>query len=181
MNVVGNVLGTAGYHNNYEWNTSGGDCPSVGPSGSCSDTAIYRLGGSPNLPSLDDALVKFSLLRWGNYDTFTGSVQWAASEVPSSLSQYANPVPSTQTLPASLYLTAKPSWWPASTPWPAIGPDVSNGNISGVGGHANMIPAHLCYNNTAKDSSGILNFNANGCYGGSSSPAPSTPANLRIR
>jgi hypothetical protein len=181
MNVVGNVLGTAGYHNNYEWNTSGGDCPSVGPSGSCSDTAIYRLGGSPNLPSLDDALVKSTLLRWGNYDTVTGAVQWAASEVPSSLSQYSNPLPPDHNLPASLYLSAKPSWWPSPIPWPAIGPDITGGNIPGLGGHVYKIPAHVCYENAAKDANGILIFNANNCYSGSETIPPSVPRNFRIR
>lgn len=34
-------------------------------------------------------------------------------------------------LPASLYYTTIPSWWPAGTPWPAIGPDLNpvNGQI----------------------------------------------------
>lgn len=170
MNIIGNVLGRSGTHTLYQ------DVAGVGGAG----TPIYEIGyGTSNVPN--DPLVASTLFRWGNYDTVTGTARFVASEVPSGISQYANPVPSTQTLPASLYLPAKPSWWPASTPWPVIGPDVSNGNISGVGGHANMIPAHLCYNNTAKNSSGILNFNANSCYGGGTSLAPSAPTNLRIR
>jgi hypothetical protein len=39
-------------------------------------------------------------------------------------------------LPASLYLTSKPSWF-GTVAWPPIGPDVS--------GMANELPAQLCY------------------------------------
>ena len=151
LNLVGNVLGKAGYHDTYECNISGAGF----------DTAIYRLGeATQTAPS--DALVKTTLLRWGNYDTVTGAVQWRASEIPSGLPQYANPVPVQQSVPNSYYLAGKPVWWPASMPWPAIGPDVTGGD--GPGGHAYKNPAHACYDNTPKDSSGILDFNADKCY-----------------
>ena len=45
---------------------------------------------------------------------------------------YSNTVPLNQSLPASLFLSAKPSWWQGA-PWPAVGPDVNGGN--GPGGH----------------------------------------------
>lgn len=173
FNIVGNVLGAPGYHKSYE---------SIPPSFTNPDTSIYRLGDPGNLPAAKtDALVKTTLLRWGNYDTVANAVKWDSSEVPSGLSQYANPVPSDHNLPASLYLSAKPGWWPASIPWPPIGPDVTGGNVSGVGGHVYKIPAHLCYDNTPKDSNGILLFNANNCYGDSGDAPPSSPRNLRIR
>jgi len=78
------------------------------------------------------------------------------------LSQYANPVPTQQRVPNSYYLSGKPGFWPATIPWPPIGPDVTGGD--GPGGHAYRNPAHVCYDNTAKDSNGILNFNAYNCY-----------------
>jgi hypothetical protein len=31
----------------------------------------------------------------------------------------------TRTLPASLYLTAKPAWWPSASPWPWAGSDLT--------------------------------------------------------
>ena len=172
MNIVGNVLGTPDYHNNYEWNVSGSN----------HDTSIYALGSGTNSAPAGDALVKTTLLRWGNYDTVTKSVQWNASEVPSGLSQYANPVPPNHSLPASLYLSSKPTWWPATIPWPPIGPDVTGGNVFGLGGHGYKIPAHVCYDNTPKDANGILLFNANTCYGsGGTGSAPAPPRNVRIR
>jgi hypothetical protein len=172
FNVIGNVLGHAGYHTQYE---------DVAPNGSNPDRSIYVLGYS----ALDGATGSFpndpnvatTLLRWGNYDVVTGSVKWDTSEVPSGLSQYANAVPSTQALPASFFLSGKPSWWGTpwgNPPWPAIGPDVTGG--PGPGGHSYANPAQLCYTNTSKDSNGVLNFNADSCY--TSSPAPAAPIGL---
>jgi hypothetical protein len=157
QNVIGNVLGTPGYHKTYQ---------DVTPSGSNADTSIYLLGWSGNRGTTlggvaNDPLVATTLMRWGNYDTVTGTVRFVSSEVPSGLSLCANPVPSTQTLPASFFLFAKPSWW-GTMPWPAIGPDVTGG--SGPGGHSYAIPAQMCYNSTPKDSSGVLIFNADKCY-----------------
>src|SRR5581483_10023420 len=102
-------------------------------------------GWSPKSGVPSDPLVKGTMLRWGNYDTVNGSVRFVAAEVPSGLSQFSNPVPSTQTLPPSLYLSSKPSFF-GSTPWPAIGPDVTSGTETG--GHAFRIPARRCYDST---------------------------------
>jgi len=109
------------------------------------------------------------MMRWGNYDTVNAAVLWNASEVPSGLSQYANPVPADNNLPNSFYLSAKPSWWAASIPWPAIGPDVTGGQDTA--GHAYKIPAHVCYDNSQKNADGTLIFNADNCYG--NNPPPS--------
>jgi hypothetical protein len=177
MNIVGNVLGKVGYHDTYECNISGAGF----------DTAIYRIGeATQTAPS--DGLVKGTLLRWGNYDVVTNAVQWNAAEVPSGLGQYKNPVPAAQSVPPSYYLAGQPGWWPTTIPWPPIGPDVTGGE--GPGGHAYKNPAHVCYDNTAKDASGILNFNANKCYaagGGSAdggvpdaSPDNARPADLPV-
>jgi hypothetical protein len=110
-------------------------------------------------------------MRWGNYDTATNTVRWVSSEVPSALSPYGNAVPASQTLPASFYLSVKPSWF-GSIAWPAIGPEVTGGNISGAGGHANMNPAMACYVNvmggSANGTGNVLTFNASSCYASSS-------------
>lgn len=167
-NFVGNVLGTAGYHDVYE------DGASTGGHGIAS---IYFLGWSftnPNPPH--DILVKTTSLRWGNYDTLTGTSRFVAAEVPSGIAVYPNPVPANQNLPASFFLSAKPSWF-GSVPWPPIGPDVTGG--TGPGGHSYAIPSELCYTNTPRDGNGILLFNGDSCYG-STLPSHLPPTNLRV-
>jgi hypothetical protein len=170
-NVIGNVLGQPGYHSNYE---------DLATSGSNASKSIYVLGWRGEIGAGGgDPVTISTLMRWGNYDVVTGGVRWDSSEVPNSLSQYANLVPSTQNLPASFFLSSKPSWWGTpwgNPPWPAIGPDVTGG--PGPGGHSYDIPAKLCYTNTSKDSNGILNFNADSCY--TSSPAPAPPTGLGV-
>jgi hypothetical protein len=73
-----------------------------------------------------DPLELSTLLRWRNYDYFS--------------------------LPASLYLADKPSWF-GSVAWPAIGPDVS--------GMSNKLPAQLCYES---NNLGGGAFDASRCY-----------------
>jgi hypothetical protein len=136
-NVSGNVLGDASWTPaEYEMTGSPGYTNSV----------IYRLGypnmgnngySATNPPSNADAggldpKVKTTLFRWGNYDYKNNVARWDAAEVPSGVS-----VPADHNLPASLYLTAKPTWWCDSLAWPAIGPDVT--------GLSNDIPAKLRY------------------------------------
>ena len=149
QNVVGNVMGVAGYHTQYECYP-----------GSCANEnlSIYSLGRgySGTEGPADDIHVRNSLIRWGNWDVVTSSndngtndqtgTRWNSSEVPSGISgPYANPVPSSQTLPISLYRGSKPSFFKAADAWPAIGPDVSSGSITNVGGHVKPIPARQCY------------------------------------
>jgi hypothetical protein len=119
-----------------------------------------------------DPLVAATLLRWGNYDVATGTSRFVAGEIP-----VGNAVPSDQTMPASLYLSARPSWW-GTMPWPAIGPDVAGGQD--VAGHVYKIPARLCYETTPRNGDGTLNFNATTCYSGSTLRPPAAPTNLRI-
>src|SRR5207249_1779084 len=130
FNVVGNVLGLAGYHNNYEGGATSATSPGPDPH---SNASIFMLGWSGNQARSgsmsNDLLVRSTLMRWGNYDTVTGSAGFNASEVPSSLGLYANPVPGSNVLPASMYLSSKPLWWGAG-PWPAIGPDVAGGPVA---------------------------------------------------
>lgn len=175
-NIVGDVLGTAGVHNFYQQYTGG---PSSGPS-------IYEIGfgnsesGHPTV--LPDTLVLATLFRWGNWDAVSNAVRWcgnalntgwvigcaSTTEVPSGLSAYANPIPSTETLPPSEFLNAMPAWWPVAKPWPPIGPEVTGGNIAGTGGHAYTLPAQDCYLNIiggpADGTGTVLTFNRTTCY-----------------
>jgi hypothetical protein len=133
----------------------------------------------------DDARVKATFFRWGNWDNVTSSAdntsndqtgtRWNTGEVPSGITNYANPVPATQTLPNSLYLSAKPAFF-QSIPWPPIGPDVVNGSpIANTGAHAYKIPARVCFESLSNDGSyassyapnsqRIKSFNAAACYG----------------
>jgi hypothetical protein len=165
FNIIGNVLGKQGYHTQYEDRT---------PTGINGDLSIYTLGWSGNEGGTDtccvnDPLVASTLLRWGNVDVVTGAPQFRASEVPTSLSRYANALPSSTNLPASFYLNSRPPWW-GSTPWPAIGPDVTGGVDST--GHVYLNPAQKCYAGATKDASGVATFNASACY--ATHPVPPT-------
>lgn len=199
MNYIGNVLGQAGYHNTYTASCT------VDNSCFSNNTAIYRFGqtGSgggtndngfcvnfPTCSSHDhyDPQTTTYAMRWGNYDTVNGNscnasancaagIRFVSGEVPSGLSLYANAVPASQVLPASFYLSSKPSWWDSS-PFPGIGPDVTGGNDANSGGHSNMNPAGDCYLNVmggpADGTGSVLTFNANNCYG--STPTAATPS-----
>ena len=182
-NVIGNILGTVGYHSNYEWATS--DPGGAGDAGE-NNLSIYSLGYSATegtkYPSIaNDLLVKRTLFRWGNYDVVSGAPRWEPAEVPSGTEcnsppagiVYCNQVPGSQTLPNSFYLSAKPSWFGAVA-WPPIGPAVTGGNVTGVGGHVYKIPARLCWESLALDYAPdpnhpefkVRRFNANfaACY-----------------
>jgi hypothetical protein len=100
MTVIGNVLGSATA-------TSLGTAPvSSLYVGSSSDTpCIFELGGMNDVSYT-------SLIAHGNYDTVNAAVMWNASIA-------------THTLPASLYRSAKPAWWPAASPWPWAGSDLT--------------------------------------------------------
>jgi len=158
-NIVGNVLGTAGITTNYQTAARYG-------SGS-----VYSLGngnseGAVSVPA--DPMAASTIMRWGNYDVVNDSARWDASEVPAAIAAYANPAPKDHALPASFFSSARPGWWPPGIAWPAIGPDVSGGEIVGLSGHAHRIPACDCYSNVMKGpadgSGGVLSFNADSCY-----------------
>lgn len=187
--VIGSVLGRSGYHTTYA-------------SQSASSSAVFILGAGGDDNSVPtDTYVQTSSMRWGNYDTVTAAVRWcgnssdtgwatmcaSTSEIPTGLSVYPLSVPTLgdtgagePAMPASFYLSSKPSWWQGE-PWPPIGPDVTGGTVYGssgstswvaqsLGGHANDIPALDCFKNImggpADGSGGVLTFNANTCYGG---------------
>ena len=192
FNLVGNVLGQAGYHNTYASIGSATDSPNgntsiycLGASGNeCNPYTplnSYCLGASCTAHGDYDPQVSTYLMRWGNWDTVNNASRFLASEVPSALSLYANQVPGSQALPASFYLSSKPSWF-GSIPYPPIGPDVTNGNVVGVGGHANANPAQNCYlkimGGSVNGTGVALSFNAATCYGQLSSQLPAPPTNL---
>jgi hypothetical protein len=153
VNVVGNVLGTQGYHRVYE--------DSVAPSATRGwpERSVYVLGYSGTgeyQPLGADPLVMSTMLRWGNFDYATAQIRWSADEVPAD-----QPVPAAFDLPASLFLAARPDWWGAM-PWPPIGPDVSGG--PDASGHAYKIPAQVCYEASPRTASGTLVFDPGACY-----------------
>jgi hypothetical protein len=131
-NFVGNILGTTGSETQYE-------STALEPSG-----YIWDLDSqAEHYDVQNDPVVGESLLRWGNYDTATKEVGWNDSEIPDS-SNWANcgpgvyvncnSVPSSETLPASFYLSSQPTFWQTTwgtPPWPGIGPDVSNAPNAG--------------------------------------------------
>jgi hypothetical protein len=161
-NVIGNVLGTASYHTTYQTDTTGS-------SANC-NASIFVLGwgaatctvdgGGVNYPQ-KDTLVESTLMRWDNYDVATNAVRQFTPEGCPGAGTYLNAnctnftTPST-TIPASLYLSAKPSWWNfpggSASPFPAVGPDVTGGTITAgtgpnatLGGHAYPNPAMNMY------------------------------------
>jgi hypothetical protein len=169
VNVVGNVLGTSGYHTVYETSRA------AGASSGNPDRSIYVLGFSGIGEQLSagipyDSRIMSTMLRWGNYDYATRQTRWNAAEIPAG-----NPVPSTETLPPSLFLSSRPGWW-GSTPWPAIGPDVTGG--SDPAGHAHRIPAQTCYETTPKGGNGVLAFDPSACY--PEGPEDTTPPAVSI-
>ncbi len=102
-----------------------------------------------------------TIFQHGNFDIASGTTIWTTGI--------------THTLPPSFYQSAQPSWF-GTVPWPAIGPDISGGNVdsSTLHGHVNAIPAEGCYNSTGKDAFGLLLFDPNNCYGSTLPPAPPT-------
>jgi hypothetical protein len=114
MNVVGCILGMFGHSDTYE--------TAYPASGDNILKNIWRLGyGGPSWAG--DTTVKATLLRHQNYDYVTKK-----TDIDSRITA--------TNLPPSLYLSSKPAWW-GNTPWPPIGPDVSD--------MVNKIPAQLRY------------------------------------
>jgi hypothetical protein len=108
MTVIGNVLGSSS-SNDLGTAPVSNTYIGTGPDNS----SIYELGDNANHNGVGMADVAYTSLWWhGNYDTVTPGVVW-------------NPSISTRTIPASLYLSAKPGWWPANTAWPWAGPDLN--------------------------------------------------------
>jgi hypothetical protein len=116
MSYIGNVLGISGWNTTYEIRNPGDGWTSK----PIFSTGAF--GGSDTQYT--------TMLRHMNFDYYTNSARRCdqAGE-PGCQGGSAD-----TTLPASLYLAAKPAWW-GNQPWPAIGPDVNPVN--------GMIPAKL--------------------------------------
>ncbi len=95
MNIVGNVLGTPGYHSYYQCLTPGASVPSctVSAGGGIQFKVPYDVGWSGNTHGqmeggsnpadcggpgqcVNDTLAGPTSMKWGNYDTVTGAVRW---------------------------------------------------------------------------------------------------------
>lgn len=137
QNVMGNVLGDP------SWNIL--EYEFTGQKPYTTTQAIYRIGypnignnayvpgnspGNVDAPGLDPK-VEETLVRWGNYDYFNHTTLWRDADIPTDVN-----VPLTNSLPASFYLSTRPSWF-GSLQFPPIGPDVS--------GLRGDIPAKYCY------------------------------------
>ncbi|MGH7296705.1 MAG: hypothetical protein ACRELB_17330, partial [Polyangiaceae bacterium] len=106
MTAIGNVLGSAGA-------TSLGTAPlSTAYAGSGPNTAsIFEVGDNASHNGVGTADVAYTSLWWhANFDTVSNKVMW-------------NPAIATHTLPESLYLPARPAWWPSGSAWPLAGSD----------------------------------------------------------
>jgi hypothetical protein len=108
MTVIGNVLGSSAMNDlgtaplSAVYVGDGPDPPS-----------IFEIGDNADHNGMGMADVAWTTLRWhANYDTVNDDV-------------LMNPDISETTLPNSLYLSAQPAWWPAGTPWPWAGSDLT--------------------------------------------------------
>jgi len=166
FNIVGNVLGRTGYYATYETDLG------------TDDVDIYSFGQADlGSSGSGDSRTRETAMRWGNYDTVSATSRFDAAEVPSGLTNFANPVPATQALPPSFYLSVRPGWW-GTMPWPAVGPDVAGGEIVGYAGHAYKIPARRCHETAAIDpaygSGNVRFFDPEACYVTAAGPPPGT-------
>jgi hypothetical protein len=184
-NYVGNVI-APGSSSNYAClaPSSSGTCGRYNGN-------VYWIGycnASSSSPCVDtgtmayDTLSPTYFMRWGNWDIKTNAVRWcgnssdtgwvatcgSATEIPSSLGSYAAIIPTLGdtvagqgALPSSFFFASKPTFFASGKAWPLIGPDVTSGNIAGVGGFANTNPAEDCYTSISGNSA---NFNAGTCY-----------------
>lgn len=182
VNLIGNVVGSSAQAALYAYGNPEsqvnmavavcGPAPCGPGSRGYTSAYAYTIGygeasddGSSGFDSLNPYT---TLFIHGDYSNMTGPVNWHPGI--------------TQSLPASFYLSSKPSWWGAM-PFPAIGPDVAGG--SGPGGHAYINPAESCYLNVMGGASGgggagsPLTFNAGTCY--ADPPAPPTGLNAVVQ
>jgi hypothetical protein len=135
MTAVGNVLGTSGFHTQYE-------------------ETVYGATSRPIWATIRSAFgttsdrVFSTLLRHLNYDYFNNAAK-ACGDTGEPGCQGGD---GSTALPSSYYLGQKPAFFGAA-PWPPHGPDVA--------GVTNTIPAATCFENTT--AKGIA-WNASKCY-----------------
>ncbi len=145
----------------------------TGGVGGCTFSSCTSVNGFctnyPNCTSTSDydPQVGNYLMRWGNYDTVTATSMFCTGDgVPASAcpgderaenaALYPGLSNPNSSFPASFYYSAQPAYMSTiygTPPWPVIGPDVSGGNITGVGGHASKNAAELVFENAPVDTS----------------------------
>jgi hypothetical protein len=118
MTVIGNVLGST-------QNTGLGMPADLGTTSTNKGQPPATSNAYTSTNTLAIYLVDTTTVSWtsawltGNFDSVNGKTMWNASTLTQNLPM------STQALPASLYYAKRPGWWPSSTPWPWVGPDLS--------------------------------------------------------
>lgn len=182
-NIVGNVMGEPGYHNQYETYATS---TTTGTGGANEATSIYTLGwytdntcgtGTATTSPFCDTLARSTLMRWGNWDVVSNAVRWNSTEAAPAAVTYVNANFTAsyfntlaQTLPSSLYYATKPSWWPSGKAWPTIGPDISTGNVGvctgGTYAGAQAISSSQCIGGTLSTAwaSHIISIPAQDCF-----------------
>jgi hypothetical protein len=150
FNFVGNVFGNS-YTQAYNYTGVNGV------------PIVQSMGGGAGVP--DDAFSHTSSMLWANWDPISGTRYCgpgapgysnppcsSTSEVPTAIPHWPNPTPASTTLPPSFLYRSEPSWWPATKPWPPIGPDVTGGNLlscnGGTNGAANVVNSGQCSGGT---------------------------------
>jgi hypothetical protein len=102
ITVIGNVFGSSAAND-------------IG-TGTLSSMYVTTSSGTPGIfyfgPGGKNEVAYTTLRAHGNYDTVSAAVVWDSKIA-------------THTLPASLYLVARPAWWPAATLWPWAGADLN--------------------------------------------------------
>ena len=181
QNVIGNILGTPGYHTTYKSTVSGSNLYN----------SVVGCGAYPEASMPGDSLSCPTSLWWGNWDSVTNAVRWcgqtgdtgwsttcgSSSEIPTSAIGYPNIVPTTGdigdgqlALPASFIYASAPSWWPSGKAWPAIGPGVTGGNvgqcIGGAYGSSEATSSAQCTGGTLTPVAGgmVTSIPAMDCY-----------------
>jgi hypothetical protein len=177
MNIVGDIVGSAAELNAvgprlpmYSW-------PGIRPTSTAIGMAFGLSSGGDNGTNSFDSTAPFdqSFIH-GVYNNTDGETTWASGV--------------SQSLAPSIYLSGPPSWW-GSTPWPAIGPDVTGGTLvsgqgagASPGGHVNSIPAMSCYYNFMGGKEGgagsPLTFTPEKCYGAAASTQILPPTGLNV-
>jgi hypothetical protein len=117
INVVANVLGSS-YASNIR--TSILSNLFVDYTGKSNAAKIFTIGDSGAITGRGQSdVVVTSLWAHGNYDTINAKVVWnngafGGTSGVNTVRVFAN----------SLYLKQKPTWWPTTSRWPWVGPDV---------------------------------------------------------
>lgn len=171
-NEVGNVAGSTQQQNVLAYGTvKMAHTPTIQyPTGADDEYTTYNMAwGYAETDTQGNKTPFATAFATGNYTYSNNATAWANG---------------TLQLPPSFYLSGTPAWWPASVPFPAIGPDVTG--QSGPGGHTVLgasNAAQNCYFNVMGGSDGgaasPLTFNANKCYGAGGNGGVNPPTNLK--